>query len=115
MDSKTVSEWLVSLSTPEKIRALALLYSRVTIGARQVFLPGEADGKEREVINVLRGINELHHTIANGIIAYSFEEVRFSPAVFAEQLFEIVNEYGIQGLLVQALDFSRSRNLSVDC
>ena len=113
MDSQGMSEWLASLSTSGKVRALALLYSRLTIGTRQMFQPGAANGKERGIIELLHGINELHHTVANQVIAYSFEEDGYPPQLFAQQLIDIANRYRIQDLLSQTEDFVRSQNLSV--
>lgn len=111
MDSQTMSEWLASLSTAEKVRALALLYSQLTIGARQFFLPGVANGREQGIIKLLHGINELHHTVANHVVACSFDQGGYPPDVFAQQLIEIASQYGIQDLLSQAVDFVRSRDL----
>ena len=105
------SGWLAPLSLSDRVRALALLYRSLTIGTRQFFLPGVADGKERNVVRVLQGINELHHTVANQVIAYSLENDDFAPDLFAQQLFDIASQYGIRELLAQAVDFVRSRNL----
>ena len=112
MDSQTISEWLISLSTVERLRALALLYSHMTVGTREMFLPGMANGREHAILYLLHGINELHHTVANQVTAYSLNNEGFPPDVFAEQLVEIANQYGIGDLLTRSVEFARSRNVS---
>jgi intein-encoded DNA endonuclease-like protein len=112
MDSQAISEWLASLSVMEQVRAVALLYSRLTVSTRQVFLTSVENGKERSIIHLLQGVNELHHTVANQVVGYSFDEDGYPPQLFAQQLFDIANQYGIRELLAQAVDSVRSQNLS---
>ena len=102
--------WLDPLSNTQKLGALAILYSGLTVGTRQVFLPDVASGKERQNINMLHGINELHHTVANQVIAYSSGKQGCPPDVFAGQLIQIADRYGLSGLLAQTVDFVRSRD-----
>src|SRR5581483_5587038 len=108
MDSQTMSEWLASLSTAQRMRALALLHSALTVEARQFFLPGVAKGREQWIINVLHGINELHHTVANLAIR-SQDKDHDAPYVCARQLIAIASQYGIEELLSQTVDFVHSR------
>jgi hypothetical protein len=63
MENQSASEWLPSLSTGQKIRALSLMYSWLTISGREFFRPPVPEGKERFALDKLCGINELHHTI----------------------------------------------------
>ena len=112
MDPQRLLDWLDPLSAVQKSRALTLLYSGLTVGTRQLFLPGAANGKEQLIIHMLQGINELHHTVANQMTAYSFGEQGYTPDLFAQQLIGIADQYGLRGLLANTVDFVRSRNLS---
>jgi len=110
-ETKMCALRLASLSGLEKIRAMAFLSSQITIGTRQIFVADVANGRERGMVDLLHGINELHHTIAHQAIAYSFEEDGFPPDVLARQLIEIADQYGLQSLLAHAVAFVRTRNL----
>jgi hypothetical protein len=77
-----------------------------------VFLPNVANAKERRIVDLLHGINELHHTVANQVTAYSFGEQGYPADLFARQLIEVADQYGLRDLLAQTVDFVRSRNLS---
>jgi hypothetical protein len=112
MNSEAFSEWLGSLSVSQRIRALTLIYSQLTVCARQLFLPDMPKGKEKAIVNMLHGVNELHHTLANQLRAYAYEEEGYLPKHLSQQLLEIANQYGIGGLLTSAVDFAGSRNLS---
>jgi hypothetical protein len=59
MDSQAF-EWLASLSLSERIRALALVYSAMTVNTRQLFLPDRPNGKEAVFLDMLHGVNEIH-------------------------------------------------------
>jgi hypothetical protein len=111
MNQQTLSEWLASLSPHERSRALTLIYSWLTVGTRQLFLPDMPKGKEEAIIRMLHGVNELHHTVANQLMAYSRDEEGYPLQGFDQQLTKIANQYGIQGLLTQAVDFARTRNI----
>lgn len=112
MDERNLLDWLAPLTETERVRALALLHAAVTVGTRQFFLPGTASGRERQVLEYLHGVNELHHTIANQLVAYSFARERLTIQAFATHLSEIANQYGIGPLLDQAVGFARTRDLS---
>ena len=108
MDVQGFSEWLESFSTAERIKALSLIYASMTIWSRQPFLP-EMVAKEKRVIEVLHGINEVHHTIANCLVGYATGRDRytFPPQVLSQQLAEIESQYGIEGFLTPAIDSVR--------
>jgi len=112
MNQQALSEWLTALSARERGRALTLIYSWLTIGTRQLFLPDVPKGKEQAIIRMLHGVNELHHTVANQLMAYSRDEEGYPLQDFDQQLAKIANQYGIGGLLTQAVDFARTRNIS---
>jgi hypothetical protein len=79
MDTQKFAEWLAGMSVPERIRALTLIYSRLTVHTRQFFLPGETTGKELVALNMLHGINEIHHTLSNWLGAYVTDAAKAFP------------------------------------
>src|SRR5215469_7835984 len=68
--SQLMSEWMRSLSVPERMRALALMYSYITVATRELFFPQTTSGKERIILELLHGVNELHHTLANSLLRW---------------------------------------------
>lgn len=107
MDVNMFSEWLGSCSVPERITALSLIYSRITIHTRQLFLP-EAEGKEKRVLEVLHGLNEVHHTVSSWLVDYVTDESKAFPVeVLAQQLREIEERYRLQKFLTPAIDAVR--------
>ena len=111
INSQAFSEWLGSLPLQERTRALALMYSDLTVRTRALFLPRVADGKEQAVLNMLHGINELHHTLANFILRWEDQDASWPPHVLSEQLFWIANQYRLASTLRSVLEFTRSRHL----
>jgi len=79
MNYQAVPEWLASLPVSKRIRALALIYSSLTVGTRQLFLPDMPGGREQAIINMLRGVNELHQTLANWLVDYTKDESQPFP------------------------------------
>jgi len=105
MNSEAFSKWLGSLSLSERIRALALIYSSLTIYSRELFLPDRTAGKEQRVLEMLHGVNELHHTLANWLVAYATDESKAFPVdTLSRQLLEIANQYRIETFLTSAVD-----------
>jgi hypothetical protein len=92
--SQTLVEWLTTLSPTERVRAVALVYSHLTICTRELFLPGVAEGKEQVVLNMLHGVKEMHHTLSNYLLRYSKEE-EGDLEVLSRMLVEIANQYRI--------------------
>src|SRR5438093_4715959 len=100
MNAHALSEWLESRTLPERARALARIYSSLTVYTRELFLPDRAKGKEQVVLNMLHGVNELHHTLANWLVAYSTDDNKAFPVyVLSQQLLEIANQYRIGNFL----------------
>ena len=110
MDTQAFAEWLDSLSLSNKIRALALVYSEMTVYTRQLFLPDMPKGKEKIILDMLYGVNEIHHTLANYLLRYTHNEEDWPPQVLSQQLVEIANQYRIGGFLKPAIEFAQSRN-----
>jgi hypothetical protein len=78
------------MSASQRIGALSMIYSRLTGSTRELFLPDKAKGKEQLVITMLHGINELHHTLANSLVAYSTDETKAFPVeTLSKQLLSI--------------------------
>jgi|SRR5215471_3260701 len=110
MDSQAFVEWFSSLSPSGKITALVRIYSNLTVGAREFFLP-EWKGKEQRVLEILRGLNELHHTLSNQLVQYlTNSEYAYSADGFGRMLLEIVNQYRLGSLLDSAIKFARIRS-----
>lgn len=62
------------------------------------------------LLEVLHGVNEIHHTLANWLTAYTVDESKAFPVkVLSEQLFQIAKHYRIEGLLTYAIEFAESR------
>jgi hypothetical protein len=110
MDYQAFAEWLASLSLSDRIRALALVYSQTTVYTRQLFLPDMQKGKEKVILDMLHGVNEIHHTLANYLLRYTHNEEDWPPQVLSQQLVEIANQYRKVGLLTQAIEFAQTRN-----
>ena len=110
MNSETFAEWLASLSLPERIRALALVYSAMTVNARELFLPDRAKGKEQIVLDMLHGVNEIHHTLANYLLRYVDHEEDWPPQALSRQLLEIATQYRVGSFLTSAIEFARTCN-----
>jgi hypothetical protein len=111
MNPEAFSEWLSSLSVSERIRGLTLIYSGLTVGTRQLFLPDLPKGRDQAVLNMLHGVNELHHTLANWLVDYATDESGAFPVGDpCQELLDIASQYHIEGLLTSAVEFARTRN-----
>ena len=108
MPPQAFAEWLEPLSTAERIRALAMIYSSLTIYTRELFLPERTAGKERRVLDMLHGMNEIHHTLSNALLAYARDgKYPHSLDGLGRMLLEIANKYGIEFFLESAVGFTR--------
>jgi hypothetical protein len=108
MNPDDLLTWLSSLSVKQRIATIAVIYSQLTVGTRQFFLVEVSAGKERSIIKALQGINELHHTLANWLTAYTTDESKAFPVdVLCRQLFQIAAHYRIEGFLTSAIEFAR--------
>jgi len=98
------------LSLDDKIGGMALMYSDLTITTRGLFLPEYKTGKEVQVVAMLQGINELHHTLSNQTVAYvRATKYGFSVEGLSQALVEIASQYHIESFLDSAIEFARSR------
>jgi hypothetical protein len=107
--SQAMSEWMRPLSNSEKMRALAIMYSHLTVATRELFFPQTTMGKERIVLELLHGINEIHHTLANFLLRWGNGEEDWTPEVLSRQLVEIAVQYRILNLLQSSAEFARTR------
>jgi hypothetical protein len=114
MNSHTLAKWLSTLSAPERIRVLALIYSNLTVSARELFLPEHGQGAQSSVLAKLRGLNELHHKLAGQLIGLSPDTEKSYPVdVFSDILFETAETYGVGGFLNSAIQFAQTRERPV--
>jgi hypothetical protein len=105
MDTQRFSEWLEGLSVSERIGALVLIYSLLTVSTRQLFLPDAAKGREQAVLHMLHGINEIHHTLANWLGNYVEDATKAFPVdTLSQQLSQIASHYRIEGWLASAIE-----------
>ena len=105
MDTQKFSEWLAAMSVSERIRALALIYSILTVNTRELFFPDTTKGKEQVVLHMLHGINEIHHTLSNWLAAYTKDESKAFPVeTLSQQLLEIAKQYRIEEWLTSAIE-----------
>ncbi len=105
MDTQKFSEWLAAMSVSERIRALALIYSLLTVHTRELFFPDTTKGKEQVVLHMLHGINEIHHTLSNWLAAYTKDESKAFPVeTLSQQLLEIARQYRIEEWLTSAIE-----------
>jgi hypothetical protein len=108
--SEVMSEWMRSLSVPERMKALALMYSHLTVATRGLLLPETANGKERVVLELLRGVNEMHHTLANSFLRWGTGQEDWTPEALSQQLLEIALQFRIVDLLNSSVEFARTRS-----
>jgi hypothetical protein len=105
MISEVLTKRLAPLSALQRVRALSMIYSRLTVSTRELFLPDRAKGKEQLVITMLHGINELHHTLANSLVAYSTDETKAFPiGVLSKRLEQIATEFRVQKMLTWSVE-----------
>jgi hypothetical protein len=111
LTSHALAEWLTALSVPERIRALAVMYSGLTICTRELFFPETTGGKAQVVLYMLNGINEMHHTLANFLLRWTYEEGDWPPEVLSQQLVEIASQYRVGRALKESVEFARTADL----
>lgn len=111
MDTQAFPEWLASLPLSERIGAMARMYSSLTVSTRELFLPERTAGKELRVLDMLHGLNELHHTLSNQLVQYATGGgYAYSVEGLSQMLLQIANQYRIRGFLESAIEFARTRS-----
>jgi hypothetical protein len=109
MNSQDFAEWLGKLPLSLKIQALAIIYSKLTIYSRELFIAERSAGKEKRVLEILHGLNEVHHTLSNFLGAYTVDETKAPPAhVLGKQLFHIEKQYRLEKFLTPAIESARA-------
>ena len=89
----------------ERIKALASIYSLLTINTREFFLPDAMKGQEQVAIRMLQGINELHHTLANWLVNYLKDASKAFPVeTLGQQLSQIADQYQLERWLTSAIE-----------
>lgn len=111
MVAEVLAEWLSGLSVPARISALSRIYFRLTVNARELFLPAWTAGKEQRVQEILHGLNEVHHTLANQLTAYTTDADK-APSVEALSriLKDIESKYKLRDFLTPAIEIARSQD-----
>jgi hypothetical protein len=113
MDAEVFAEWLSGLSIPARINALSRIYLRLTVNARELFLPERTAGKEQRVEEILHGLNEIHHTLANQLTAYTTDGDKAAPVhVLIRILQDIESKYQLRDYLTPAVELARSQTAS---
>jgi len=105
-------EWQSALSIASRVSALALICSSLTIAARQIFAPewSATPARRDRALEILRGLNEVHHTLSNHLVAYATDEHRaYAIQGFGEMLSEIENKYHLEQFLTPAIEFAQTR------
>jgi len=111
MNSHAFAEWLSTLSALQRIRALALIYSNLTVSSRELFLPEHGHGAQDSLLAKLCGLNELHHKLAGQLIGLSPDTEKSYPLdVFSDILFETAETYGVGRFLNAAIQFAQTRD-----
>jgi hypothetical protein len=111
MDSRNFAEWLSIMPVSARIRALALIYSNLTISTRELFLPAHAAVGQGSILSKLNGLNELHHKIAGQLAGLSTDATKTYPTdVFSNILFEVAEKHHVSGFLNSAIEFSQTRD-----
>jgi hypothetical protein len=109
MNAQEFSEWMDGLPLSAKIRALALIYSSLTINSRELFMPERTAGNEKRAQEILHGLNEIHHTLSNSLVSYTIDESKAFPVrVLSEQLLQIENQYRLGKYLSTAIESTRT-------
>jgi len=68
-------------------------------------LPDAAKGKEQAALNMLHGINEIHHTLANWLGNYVTDATKAFPVeTLSRQLSQIATHYRIERWLTSAIE-----------
>ena len=109
MNSEAFAGWLETLSVSERIRALTLVYSAMTVYTRELFFPDTRKGRESVILDMLHGVNEIHHTLANFLLRWADNEGDWPPRVLSQSLSEIAIQYRVEGSLTSAIEFARTR------
>ena len=105
MNVKLFSEMLACDSALEKIKKVALIYSQLTIFARELFVSERIAGNEERVLDILRGLNEVHHTLANLLVSYAtYVSKAFPVDTVGKQLVEIEARYHLERFLTEAIE-----------
>ena len=108
MDVQSTSEWLASCPASARLRVLALIYSRLTIHTRQLFVGEKSENKDR-IIDILKGLNEIHHTISNCVVDYASGRGQgCSVEVLTRQLSDIEQQYGLKHFVTPAVEHIRT-------
>ena len=110
MTSQAFAEWLEPLSLSERTTALAMIYSYLTVSTRELFLPEWTAGNGQRTLDMLHGMNEMHHTLSNALVAYATgRQYPHSFDGLGRMLLDNANRYCIEFFLESAVEFAQAR------
>jgi hypothetical protein len=113
MDTENFVEWFDGLSLQAKISALSKIYLRLTVNARELFISDWVSGKQLRVDEILHGLNEIHHTLANQLAVYTSDPEKASSAQRLSRLLkEIEGRYQLQDFVKPAVEFAQNSSAS---
>jgi hypothetical protein len=101
--------WLSLLSLQERARALTRMCASLTVSARTLFFPKVIPGNEATIIRYFQGLNELHHTLTNQIMAYLIGEELYSLEGLNDMLLDVGTTFGVKVPLATAVEWARTR------
>jgi len=83
MDAQVFAKWFSGLSLPARISALSKIYLRLTVNARELFVPDWTAGKEQRVEEILL-LQPTDHRAVNRVVEIARDQhrqPRFAPRV----------------------------------
>jgi hypothetical protein len=90
--------------------ALTLIYFSLTIITRELFLPEWTARKDLPVQDMLRGMNEIHHTLSSQLIACATDsKYAHSLEALGRMLVEIASKYRTGCFLESAVQLTQAR------
>ncbi len=101
--------WLSLLSMQERARALTRMCISLTVSARSLFFPKVIPGNEATIIRYFQGLNELHHTLTNQIMAYLSNKELYRLEGLNNMLLDVATTFGVEGPLATAIEWARTR------
>jgi len=114
MDTQVFAEWFSGLSLAARITVLSRIYLRLTINARELFVPDWTAGKEQRVEEILHGLNEIHHTLANQLTGYTTDADKAPPVQTLSRILQGIEiKYQLRDFLTPAIEHARSQSAAL--
>ena len=81
----------------------------LTVSARTLFFPKVVPANEATIIRYFQGLNELHHTLTNQIMAYLSNKELYSLEELNDMLLDVATKFGVKIPLATAIEWARTR------